>query len=641
MSAELLFHLPPGGADLIFGDESEVGHETIAFTVSAVFPPLTATIRVQPDRRASIAAVFPALSASARFIPDRRASLTASFLALSCAASAEYASRAARPTVGKVGTLWQPAGSAEAGVDSGFAATLSQPAGVESAWQPAEPAACSVTADHAEAARGERQQRSSRFSGAHRLTTVPHRALYQDALRDRRLQRRSDYGNAWHLAALERVSRHQDADRRPRSMITSRFEQALQLRQVFGTDFGVGLNLWLDIESRAQQAIRPPAGIWIRPTEPETPGLMPSPHLVFCRSSDGTAALLFGDTCASSDTTIVVPVRRVYFVTNTQSLIRVSDGKQIQGADLRLSIDVDSWVWSWSASVPGRHLSDLLGDADEQIELEAQINGNAWRLVVERVSRDRRFASSRLAVSGRGRAAWLADPYATVRSFGNAEARLAQQLMEDALTENGVSLGWEIDWQITDWLVPAGVWSQTGTPMDACLAIAEAAGAYLQAHPSSMILRVLPRYPAAPWHWAELTPDFALPEDVCVTEGIEWVDKPAYNTVFVSGQQNGVLAHVTRAGTDGGTPAPMVTDPLISHADAGRQRGLSILSDTGRQALISLSLPVLEETGIILPGKLVQYSENGNTHLGLARAIDVAGSFPKVRQTIRLETHVI
>ena len=326
---------------------------------------------------------------------------------------------------------------------------------------------------------------------------------------------------------------------------------------------------------------------------------------------------------------------------NTQSLVRVSDGKEIAGADLRLSIDVDSWVWGWSASVPGRYLPDLLQSAEDQVELQAEINGHVFRLAVEKVSRDRRFASSRLAVSGRGRAAWLADPYATLSGYGNTEAMLAQQLMADALTENGVSLGWSLDWQITDWLVPAGAWSCTGTPMDACLAIAEAAGAYIQAHPSDQILRVLPRYPAAPWHWSELTPDLALPEDVCVTEGIEWVDKPGYNTVFVAGQQGGVLAHITRAGTDGGTPAPMITDPLIAHADAGRQRGLAILSDTGRQAQISLSLPVLEETGIILPGQLVQYSESGNTHLGLARAVDVTGSFPKVRQTIRLETHVL
>lgn len=620
-SADLVFALPAGGTSLVFGDDGAAGEAHYNAIVTATFPALTVSVHMLPNRRATVTAAFPGLT---------------------LAATAQYASHAARPVVGKTDSAWQRAQESETGIDSAFAETDALPAGADSAWQSGWRTEGATEGKFSAALRGARLQRASRFGAAMRLRALERGSAWQDGLRDRRLARRSDFAKTRRLEALHRSTRHQDADHRPRSMIASCFEQAVPAQQVFTTGFGVGFELWRAIKSRAQQAIRPPAGIGVRPTEPETPKVTPSPHLVFCRLADGTPALLFGDVCDTSpDTTIVVPVRRVYFMVNTQSLMRVSDGKEILGADLRLSIDVDSWVWSWSASVPGRCLADLLGEADEQIELQAQINGNAFRLVVEKVSRDRRFASSRLAVSGRGRAAWLADPYATVRSYTNAQAMLAQQLMTDALTENGVSLGWELDWQITDWLVPAGVWSQTGTPMDACLAVAEAAGAYIQAHPSSMLLRVLPRYPAAPWHWAELMPDIVLPEDVCVTEGIEWVDKPAYNTVFISGQEGGVLAHVTRAGTDGGTPAPMVTDPLIAHADAGRQRGLSILSDTGRQALISLSLPVLEETGIILPGKLVQYSENGNTHLGLARAVDVAGSFPKIRQTIRLETHVL
>ena len=109
----------------------------------------------------------------------------------------------------------------------------------------------------------------------------------------------------------------------------------------------------------------------------------------------------------------------------------------------------------------------------------------------------------------------------------------AQQLMADALTINGVPIGWDIDWQITDWLIPAGVWNHTGTALEACLAIAEAGGAYIQAHRADQVLSVLPRYPAAPWNWGSLTPDIELPEHACETEGIEWLDKPDYNAVFV------------------------------------------------------------------------------------------------------------
>lgn len=619
--ASLLFQIDPGGAELVFGDEGEVEAPRFDVTVTATFPELTA---------------------SALFIPDRHVTVTAAFPAMTALVTAGYESEAERPTVGELGTTWQIARSVEIGVEGRYSEANDLPSGIDSAWRDAVNVGQAIDVRYADAARVVRPSIGSRFACAQRLPASRFVAAHQDALRDRRVAWGSRFTSALRMGALSRTSGYQDADRRPRAATASAFQDAVPLHQRFSSLFGSGAPLRVAYQSRAQVAIRPPAGIWTRPTTPVDPGLESDASLLFCRYADGSAALLFGASCdVPTDNTIVVPVRRVYIVKNTQSLVRVSDGKVIDGTDLRLSIDVDTWVWGWSVSIPGLYLSDLLLSATEQVELEAQINGQAWRLVVERVTRDRRFGSSRLAVSGRGRAAWLADPYATSRTYGNTEAQLAQQLMAEALTENGVSLGWTLDWKITDWLVPASVWNFSGAPIDACSAIAEAVGAYIQAHPSNMTLSVLPRYPSAPWNWAELTPDIELPEDVCVTESVEWADKPDYNTVFVSGQENGVLAHVTRTGTDGGTPAPMVTDALITHADAGRQRGLSILSDTGRQAIITVSLPVLEETGIILPGKILDYSESGNTRRGIVRAVDVSGQFPKVRQSIRLETHVL
>ena len=615
--SDLVFALTPGGTSLVFGDDGTPTEAHYSARLTASFQPLRAEIRLLPDRRAALAASFPSLTVTA---------------------GAQYASHAARPLVGSASASWQRGEETESGVVSAFAGTDSSPTGVESTWYPGAALGTVSVARFKSAQRSTRGQCNTCFTSASRLNDL-RSSLWQDSRRDRRLGRRSGFSIATHLESRRCEMRHQDADRHSRARLNTGFEPSLPLHKVFGTDFGVAFGTDFRVSSLVQPAIRPPAGIWIRPIDPVPPGLAPSPHLLFYRSADGRAALLFGDASAPTDARIVVPIRRFYFVKNTQSLIRVEDGKEIVGTDLNLSIDVDSWVWGWSVSVPGHHLQDVLR-VSAPVELEAKINGHAFRLAVENVSRDRRFASSRLSVSGRGRAAWLADPYAKVRAHTNTEAALAQQLMVGALTENGVPLGWSIDWQITDWLVPAGAWNLMGTPIDACLAIAEAAGAYIQAHPSEKVLRVLPRYPMAPWRWQELTPDIALPEDVCVTEGIEWVDKPNYNTVFVAGQQDGVLAHVTRAGTDGGMPAPMVTDPLITHADAGRQRGLSILADTGRQALISLSLPVLEETGIIMPGKIIRYSENGNTHLGLTRSVGVSSTFPKVRQTIQVETHV-
>ena len=352
--------------------------------------------------------------------------------------------------------------------------------------------------------------------------------------------------------------------------------------------------------------------------------------LVFkCPDADGPAA------------TVVVPVRSIYMQTNTVTLVLADSGTPILAGNLQLSLDVDTWCWGWSARVPASYLSLLQASFGDLVEVIATVNGTPFRLTVERVQRDRSFGAAQLSVTGRGRAAWLADPHAPVASRGNALPMTAQQLMADALTINGVPIGWDIDWQITDWDVPAGAWQHTGTAMEACLAIAEAAGAYIHAHPTDQILHVLPRYPAAPWAWGSLTPDLELPEAACEVEGIEWVDKPDYNTVFVAGQSGGILGHVTRQGTAGDKPAPMISEPLNTHADAARQRGTAILSDTGRQKHVTLSLQVLPETGIIMPGKLLRYVESGATHIGLTRGVEISHDFPKLRQTITVESHDI
>lgn len=338
--------------------------------------------------------------------------------------------------------------------------------------------------------------------------------------------------------------------------------------------------------------------------------------------------------------TVLVPVRRVYMTTNSLTLTRVSDGATIPAYTFGMSLDADSWTWSWSATLHASALPLIQpGPGGDPVEVLATINGAPYRLCVEQYGRQREFASTRISVRGRGRAAILDAPYAPTLNHGNTASRTAQQLMADVLTINGVGIGWDVDFALTDWLVPGNVWAHQGSYISAILEIAAAAGGYVQPHDTAQTLRVLPRYPAAPWQWHALTPDFELPSAVVSVEGTEWQRKAAYNRVHVSGTTAGVLGEVTRGGTAGDVVAPMVTDALITHADAARQRGLAVLSDTGTQAHISLRLPVLEETGVIPPGALVRYVDGATTHLGLVRATSLEWQAPKLRQTLAVETH--
>lgn len=338
--------------------------------------------------------------------------------------------------------------------------------------------------------------------------------------------------------------------------------------------------------------------------------------------------------------TVLVLVRKVYMTVNNLTLVRASDGAPIQAYTLGMSLDADSWTWSWQATLHASALPLIQpGPGGDPVEVLATVNGMPIRLCAEAWSRERSFGSTRISVRGRGRAAILDAPYAPALNHGNATARTAQQLMADVLTINGVGIGWNVAWGITDWLVPGGVWTHQGSYISAILDIADAAGAYVQPHDTAATLRILPRYPAAPWQWHTLTPDFELPSSVVAVEGIEWQRKAPYNRVHVSGTSAGVLGEVTRAGTAGDVVAPMVTHPLITHADAARQRGLAVLGDTGQQARISLRLPVLEETGVIKPGALVRYVDGATTHLGLVRGTSLEWQAPKLRQVLTVEAH--
>jgi hypothetical protein len=398
-------------------------------------------------------------------------------------------------------------------------------------------------------------------------------------------------------------------------------------------------------QSKWQTARLPPPGLFGNPVVPpiDQPGYAPPTgggvHLLFEDALNHIPNLLFAHRTGPKPIAIV-PVRRTYIVVNDVHLKRVEGNIELPVFNMSLKIDMDSWTWGFDASLPAHVLPNLARtDPKAPIELDAIVNGKTYRLLAENIGRSRTFGKASLSVSGRGRSAVLADPFSPVLNFTNTQERTARQLMEDALTTNGVTLGWTVDWRTEDWVVPAGAWNHMGSYMSAVTAIAEAAGAFVQPDPSAQLLRVRPRYPKAPWEWGTVIPDLELPSSVVTVEGVRWLDKAEYNAVYVSGSNTGgILGHVKRAGSAADKVAPMVTDPLMTDAIAARLRGTRVLSDTGAIAEYSLSLPVLPETGIIEPGTMIRYVD-GNPVTGVVKGVSVQSNFPSVRQTIEVETH--
>lgn len=596
----------------------------------------------------TVAVALPALEFRTYVGPPVDLTLDAALPALEFACEARYISGTDRPFVNHVANDWQVAIETDTGVDTAHRSALQALAGAEHAQRQAlfAESGPSFTHDRGVSTPAAKQER---HQDALRVGPLQHVARHQNMLRGYRPNVVGRFQNG-DPVRTSRSSRWQDMLRRPRPSVSSTYQPAIRVRIARREAVQVGVDLRRGWASQFQEAIQPQPGAYVPPVippDPEDPCYLPNPHLLFSTPWSSSAALLFycenhgGPVDPPPGATIVVPIRRVYFVLNNVSLKRVSGSLQLPTLSLRMSLDAESWSWGFQATLPAAEYANVAPAGDgTPVELEAMINGAPYRLLAEKISRSRSFNKATINVSGRGRNAILDAPYAPLQSFGNDEFRTSQQLMDDVLTLNEIPLGWTVEYGPAPWDVPAGAFSHQGSYMTAVLAIAGAAGAYVQPHDTAATLRVLSRYPVAPWDWGTVTPDFELPAAVTTQESIEWTEKPRYNRVFVSGTREGVLGQVTRTGTAGDVVAPLITDPLITDAIVARQRGISVLADTGRTARLSLRLPVLALTGVIKPGAFVRYNETPSiSRVGLVRATDIAFDRPEVWQTLEVETH--
>lgn len=615
-----------------------------ALTVALPAPSFAAVAVWAPSiiYEARIVAALPAPSFSAHLVKPNDAVLVASLPGPTLTVQAQFSSNTERPTVGQTLAPHTQGDPRRVGVEADAQKAQPLPIGFETRHTTANILPTGVEIRHDVGVRSR-----SGSATSHTETERLRNSVYSDH-REMLRDRRPTVGTV-HAEAVKRrhstKTDHQERYRDRRPARKTSHAEAMKLRASRLSAASTGTPFILRRGTHHQEAMRPPPGMWsgVTPPLPGDPCYTPSPHLLFADAFGATPQLLY--ICENHDEPpplpglVVVPVRSVYIVLNDVALKRVVGDLSLPATSMSLSIDVDSWTWSFSAVLPRSSLGDVESVGGEPTELEARINGSNYRVLVEKIGSDRSFGSESIRVSGRGKSALLAAPYDPVQNFTNGATLTAQQIMGEVLKLNGVPLGWDVDWQLTDWSVPAGVFSAQGSRMDALNAIVNAVGGYLLPHPTLQSLSALARYPVAPWEWNTVTPDFVIPSAVMTREAIEWRTNPDYNRVFVSGQQDGILGRVTRTGTAGDVLAPMVTDALMTEVAAARQRGQTILSAAGRKADVSLSLPVLAETGVIPPGKWVRYTDGLVNRLGIVRATNVTvGGGANVQQSIILET---
>ena len=353
-------------------------------------------------------------------------------------------------------------------------------------------------------------------------------------------------------------------------------------------------------------------------------------------------------TAKEDDGTNPQPQTGVIFVTNSVSLVRSDDGREIKLLGFSVGIDSNSYCWTFSATVPLSELSKVDTAHEQRIGVDFTCNGNLWRFILDDCSDSVSFGESSLTIKGKSRAMLLAHPYATQRSFKFDAAMSARQIADAELNRNGVPSGFTLDWQlagVNGWNVPANTYSYTGkTPINSLQWIAEAAGGFINADMSADILHVLAHYPIPSWEWAAQTPSINLTQSLITSRSRGRINKPAYNGVTIYGENdNGIGALIKRTGTSGGYQPPMVTSDLMTAQAAAISRGKMILSDTGDIGNIGISMPLVADIGVLKPSTLIGVND-GEQWVGMVRGTTITGRLSSNRaleidQSIDVERH--
>ena len=353
-------------------------------------------------------------------------------------------------------------------------------------------------------------------------------------------------------------------------------------------------------------------------------------------------------TAKENDGTNPQPQTGVIFVTNSVSLVRSDDGREIKLLGFSVGIDSNSYTWSFSATVPLSELSKVDTAREQQIGVDFECNGSLWRFILDGCDDSASFGESSLTIKGKSRAMLLASPYSSQRGFKYDTAMSARQIAEDELNRNGVASGFTLDWQlagVNGWNVPANTYSYSNkTPINSLQWIAEAAGGFINADMSADVLHVLAHYPIPSWEWAAQTPSINLPMSLITSRSRGRVNKPAYNGVTIYGENdNGIGALIKRTGTAGGYQPPMVTSDLMTDTAAAISRGEAILSDTGDIGNIGISMPLVADVGVLKPSTLIGVND-GESWIGMVRGTIITGRLSSNRaleidQSIDVERH--
>lgn len=327
------------------------------------------------------------------------------------------------------------------------------------------------------------------------------------------------------------------------------------------------------------------------------------------------------------------PIKKVYLIMNLLEVTDVDTGTPLDISNIRISLDIDSIAWKFSGDLYGDGSLALIQPDDQGMkDISVTINGHAWIFAIDRYTSDERFPTKKFRISGVSRTQYMGVPFAPALTETNAQATTAAQASNALLQNTGFSLTWPTgnDQDLPDWQIPIGALSYRGrTPAQVIGQIVSAAGGVMIPAMAADAWTIQPRYKTPPWQWDGITPDVQIYAGMVRSRAGKYEPAQEYNSVFVSGIEQGVSVDVQRQGSGGTNPMPDIFENLITDAQVAISRGRQELAQTGNKVIETLGVIIPESAatpGIILPGSIIKmlHDDSAQDYVGMVLSTNIA-----------------
>ncbi|PID62002.1 MAG: hypothetical protein CR974_03895 [Gammaproteobacteria bacterium] len=342
------------------------------------------------------------------------------------------------------------------------------------------------------------------------------------------------------------------------------------------------------------------------------------------------------------DYTPTTPLLGTYIVFN--EITTTIDNEQVELFTASISTSRDAFCWQLSCEINHADYRRLnLGTRKDKPILSITINGYRWDFEVYPQSESQAFINNRASLTGRSQTAQL---------LGEAVMRDPKIIMDSLHARQIIDRQVEFlpftlsSYDATDWLVPAGTYTQTGAPMDTIIDVAKAGGNFVESHRYEASFKIKKRWPAEAWHLANRNPTFTLPVNVVPTIDTSPRDAMQYNSVFILGSSNNAKGAPVRRELSIGTPeASSLTHPLYTDVAVLREAGIACLSDSGRHDISNVKTILNDKYNVRLaePGEIAEIAGENGAIKGVVDSVNVTvgveNNAPVVWQNIVIDSY--